>query len=72
MTFYKRNLSEEEIVIIFKQVCEGVKYIHDKGYVHRDIASDNIVIKRDLSIKIIDFGFANQIIGGRNTYIGTL
>lgn len=40
------------------QLILGLKMIHDKGYAHRDIKPDNILITKDLTIKYIDFGLA--------------
>ena len=42
---------------IFKQIFEAMDYVHKKGMAHRDIKLENILIKKNYEIKIIDFGF---------------
>lgn len=50
---------------ICTQICEGLTEFHKKGFVHRDLKPDNIMIsKYDIEqpqIKIIDFGGAKRI-----------
>ena len=55
------GVSEEEIVGWFKDICEGLAYIHSQGVVHRDISLDNILIGRDGRAVITDFGVAKII-----------
>ena len=46
---------------IFLQICEGLNHIHNEGYCHSDIKTDNIVIFKENDeyiAKIIDFGIS--------------
>jgi serine/threonine protein kinase len=38
------------------QVCEGIEYLHQQKYLHRDICPRNIMVNKDGVVKIIDFG----------------
>lgn len=44
-------------MIIFNLIS-AVKWLHSKGIIHNDLKPDNIMIEKNLDIKIIDFGFS--------------
>jgi len=54
----EKTLSLKEILDIAVQVCEGLVIAHEKGIVHRDIKSDNIMVTSRGQVKIMDFGLA--------------
>ena len=60
------TLKEKRAINIFHQVVQGIAYCHSKNICHRDIKLENILIKNNDEVKIIDFGFGikNDI----NTY----
>ena len=49
------------IAYIVKQILKGLKTIHKKSQIHRDIKSDNILLSMEGDIKIGDFGYALQL-----------
>lgn len=53
----KKFLNEELVKIIY-QIAEGMKYIHFKKVIHRDLKPTNILIARDGTVKICDFGIS--------------
>ncbi|MDI6767168.1 MAG: protein kinase [Bacteroidota bacterium] len=51
-------LSTKKVLDIAIQVCDGLAAAHEKGIVHRDIKSENILITSKGQVKITDFGLA--------------
>eukprot|EP00826_Nyctotherus_ovalis_P014055 TRINITY_DN13883_c0_g1_i4.p1 TRINITY_DN13883_c0_g1~~TRINITY_DN13883_c0_g1_i4.p1 ORF type:complete len:325 (-),score=98.65 TRINITY_DN13883_c0_g1_i4:187-1161(-) len=55
-------LREDELRLYGLQVVEGLLYLHAKGWAHRDVKPDNIVLSKDLAAaKLIDFGFCTPL-----------
>ena len=50
--------SIKKVLDIAIQVCDGLAAAHEKGIVHRDIKSDNIMMTPKGQVKIMDFGLA--------------
>lgn len=53
---------------------QGLKYLHSRGLVHRDIKCGNILLTEAGDVKLADFGIAGQLtstLSKRNTFIGT-
>lgn len=54
------RLPEQEAVAYISQVCDALKYVHDKGHLHLDIKPDNIMVDGNGKVVIIDFGTSKQ------------
>ena len=52
----RRRLKEPLAQKIFKQIIDGLNYIHSKRIAHRDIKLDNILLDGKGNVKIADFG----------------
>jgi serine/threonine protein kinase len=53
-----RRIREGEASAIFKQITEGIGYLHRLGIYHRDIKTENVLIDKQKKIRLIDFGFS--------------
>jgi serine/threonine protein kinase len=51
--------AEHRARLIFRQIAEALNYIHSKDIAHRDIKPDNILIDREFSAKLADFGLCH-------------
>ncbi|KAF4579098.1 serine/threonine protein kinase [Pleurotus pulmonarius] len=52
------RMCRPEIYCVFRQICDGVEYLHEMGLAHRDLKLDNCVMTNDNVVKLIDFGTA--------------
>jgi serine/threonine protein kinase len=67
----ERPFRLEEVFRLACIVAEALSKAHSLGIVHRDIKSDNIMIAKDGSIKVMDFGLAAIAGRSRFTKVGT-
>ncbi len=66
-----RPIPPNKAVEIALQIASGLEAAHKKGIVHRDIKSQNIMLTKEGTVKIMDFGVAKIKGRTRLTKIGT-
>jgi serine/threonine-protein kinase len=54
----KTKFNYKIIAQMIIQICNALTYAHDRGIVHRDIKPANIMVLKDYSVKVMDFGIA--------------
>uniref|UniRef100_A0A182NEJ7 Stress-activated protein kinase JNK n=1 Tax=Anopheles dirus TaxID=7168 RepID=A0A182NEJ7_9DIPT len=55
------RLDHERISFLVYQMLCGIKYLHAAGIIHRDLKPSNIVVCKNCSLKILDFGLARNV-----------
>jgi eukaryotic-like serine/threonine-protein kinase len=55
-----RQRSWQEILKVFMAAGSGLAAAHEKGLVHRDFKTDNVMIDRAGQVRVMDFGLARQ------------
>ncbi|XP_032590033.1 uncharacterized protein LOC6560691 isoform X3 [Drosophila grimshawi] len=54
------RMKEPEAARVFTQLISAVHYCHQRGVVHRDLKAENVLLDKDMNIKLADFGFSNH------------
>ncbi|KAG0227340.1 hypothetical protein B0O80DRAFT_501901 [Mortierella sp. GBAus27b] len=67
-------MTEDEIRVIFFQICDAVHHLHSNKMVHRDIKDENVILDQKGKIQLIDFGSSAYLREGKkfDTFCGTL
>lgn len=62
----RNNLDYNFALDILSDISVALKVVHSKGLLHRDISPENIMILKDGSVKLIDFGASRFFVGERS------
>ncbi|MGD0898830.1 MAG: protein kinase [Thermoguttaceae bacterium] len=59
-----------DALAIAGRICEALEYLHSQNVIHRDLKPENVMLCRDGSIRIMDFGIAKVAGLRRLTFTG--
>ncbi|XP_072778705.1 serine/threonine-protein kinase PAK 3-like isoform X1 [Taeniopygia guttata] len=54
-------LTETEIAAISRECLQGLDFLHSNHVIHRDVKSDNILLRTDGSVKLADFDISVEL-----------
>lgn len=54
------ELSEKQVVVVIKELCAVLDFLHGNGIIHRDIKPSNIMLAKDGHIRLLDFDIARM------------
>ena len=59
----RRPMALVDKLELFVQVCDGLQHAHDRKpqVIHRDIKPANVILLKDGTVKIVDFGIARVV-----------
>ena len=58
----KGPMTVQDLLPLLEQVVAAVEKAHTSGIVHRDIKPENIMVARDGTVKLMDFGLAKSLL----------
>lgn len=64
------RLTSEEAIRIASQICSALHHAHENNIVHRDIKPQNILINKEGTAKVADFGIARAVTSSTVTMAG--
>lgn len=55
---------------LFESVCQALSHVHAKGWVHRDVKPDNVLMNKAGEIRLVDFSLSSKEVKGFSKMIG--
>lgn len=67
------TMTEAEAIHYMRQVCEGLRHMHENNIVHLDIKPENVLAttSKSTDVKMIDFGLSAKLNPKEPVYITT-
>lgn len=55
------KMKEEQAASVFYQLLQALQYCHARHIYHRDLKLENVLLTKDLRVKLIDFGLSEVV-----------
>ncbi len=65
----EKQLESTRLGRLLEELLSGLEEVHEAGFVHRDIKPGNIILRKNGTAVLLDFGAARQVIGQRSKNI---
>jgi serine/threonine protein kinase len=62
------RFSLPQVKCYLSQILTGIKYLHERGVLHRDVKGANVLINNRGELKLTDFGLSRPLEPGRTVY----
>lgn len=59
--FYAEYMNDSQLIKVCKHVAAGMEYLASRKFLHRDLATRNCLVGKDLMVKIADFGMSRNV-----------
>ncbi|KAL6490205.1 hypothetical protein MHYP_G00005500 [Metynnis hypsauchen] len=57
----RHTLTDPEVRFYLRQIISGLKYLHNKGILHRDLKLGNFFVNENMELRLGDFGLAAKL-----------
>ena len=68
----KQKIPSEIIALLAIELTEALSFAHERGIIHRDLKLENVMLRNDGIVKLMDFGIARFTDEDQLTMTGTL
>ncbi|ETP37804.1 CAMK/CAMKL protein kinase [Phytophthora nicotianae P10297] len=55
------KMPEDQAAGVFRQLLSALEYCHNRNIFHRDLKLENVMVTKDLKVKLIDFGLSEVV-----------
>ena len=68
----KANISSVHVRArrLFEGICQALSHVHSKGWIHRDVKPDNVLMNKVGEIRLVDFSLSSKEVKGFSKMIG--
>ena len=68
----KANISSVHVRArrLFEGICQAMSHVHSKGWIHRDVKPDNVLMNKVGEIRLVDFSLSSKEVKGFSKMIG--